>query len=288
MADQADTAGSQRAKTVRLEGRVAIVTGAGSGIGRATARRLASEGAAVTVADIDEQAAQRVAAEIEAAGGAARAQVVDVAEEDQVAAMVADTVAAFGRLDVLHNNAASLGPQQLHGDRDVIGMDAGLWDQVMAVNLRGPMLGCKHAVPHLLDQGGGSIVNTASVAALGGSLVRTAYGVSKAGLIALTKYVATAYGKQGVRCNAVAPGVVVTEKAQDLLTRTPEQAEIFRSNHLTPRLGEPDDIAATVAFLASDESAYLTGQLICVDGGYTAHTPTYAQDLARVRRREEA
>ena len=148
--------------------------------------------------------------EIEAAGGTARAQVVDVADADAVEAMVADTVAAFGGLDVLHNNAAALDQNRL--DQDVVTMDLATWDRVLAVNLTGPMLGCRFAIPAMLERGGGSIVNTASAAAFYGSHSLAAYGTSKAGVVALTRYVATAYGERGIRCNAVAPGVVVDRK----------------------------------------------------------------------------
>ncbi len=175
----------------RFEGKVAIVTGGGSGIGRATARLLASEGAAVTVADISVDAADAVVAEVQAAGGRARRQVVDVSDPDAVAAMVADTVAAFGGLDVLHNNAAAL--DQNRHDQDVVTMDLATWDRVMAVNLTGPMLGCRYAVPAMLERGGGAIVNTASAAAFYGSRTLLAYGTSKAGVVALTRYIATAY-----------------------------------------------------------------------------------------------
>ena len=191
----------------RFSGKVAIVTGGGSGIGRATALLLASEGARVTVADIAEPRRPRWSAAIEAAGGAARVQVVDVADADAVAAMVADTVAAFGGLDILHNNAAALDQNRV--DQDVVTMDLATWDRVMAVNLTGPMLGCRFAIPPMLERGGGSIVNTASAAAFYGSHSLAAYGTSKAGVVALTRYVATAYGERGIRCNAVAPGVVV-------------------------------------------------------------------------------
>ena len=134
-------------------------------------------------------------------------QVADVADADAVAAMVADTVQAFGGLDVLHNNAAALDQNRV--DQDVVTMDLATWDRVMAVNLNGPMLGCRFAIPAMLERGGGSIVNTASAAAFYGSHSLAAYGTSKAGVVALTRYVATAYGERGIRCNAVAPGVVV-------------------------------------------------------------------------------
>ena len=196
----------------RFRDKIAIVTGGGSGIGRATALRLASEGAAVTVADISTDAADAVAAEVEAAGGRSRAQVVDVSDADAVAAMVADTVAAFGGLDVLHNNAAAL--DQNRHDQDVVTMDLATWERVMAVNLTGPMLGCRYAVPAMLERGGGAIVNTASAAAFYGSRTLLVYGTSKAGVVALTRYVATAYSDRGIRCNAIAPGVVVPRDVQ--------------------------------------------------------------------------
>ena len=199
----------------RFDGRVAIVTGGGGNIGRATARRFASEGAAVTVADLSGDAAANVVAEIEADGGTARVQTTDVTDPRAVEAMVRDTVAAFGGLDVLHNNAAAIA---LNGeDQDVVTMDLGTWQRVLDVNLTGPMLGCRFAIPAMLERGGGSIVNTASAAAFYGSKTLAAYGTSKAGLVALTRYVATAYGDRGIRCNAVAPGVVVDEAAQAAL-----------------------------------------------------------------------
>ena len=199
----------------RFTGKVAIVTGAAGNIGKATARLLAAEGASVTVADLDAESAGSVVADIEAAGGTARVQQTDVTDAAAVEAMVRDTVAAYGGLDVLHNNAAAIA---LNGkDQDVVTMELDTWQRVLDVNLTGPMLGCRYAIPAMLERGGGAIVNTASAAAFYGSTSLAAYGTSKAGLVALTRYVATAYGDRGIRCNAVAPGVVVDQASQEAL-----------------------------------------------------------------------
>ena len=261
----------------RFTGKVAIITGGGSGIGRATALLLASEGASVTVADIAAGPATAVVAEIEAAGGRARAQLTDVADASAVQAMVDDTVSAFGCLDVLHNNAAALDQNRV--DQDVVTMDLATWERVMAVNLTGPMLGCRFAIPAMLERGGGSIVNTASAAAFYGSTSLAAYGTSKAGIVALTRYVATAYGDRGIRCNAVAPGVVVDRAAQEALGGPMgDRLRRYSTSHLVGRLGYPEEIARSVAFLASDDAAFVTGETLRVDGGFTAHSPTYATD----------
>jgi NAD(P)-dependent dehydrogenase (short-subunit alcohol dehydrogenase family) len=261
----------------RFEGRIAIVTGGAGAIGRATALRLASEGASVTVADLDGGRAEQVAAEIAASGGTARADEVNVAEPTDVLAMVAGTVDAYGGLDVLHNNAAAISLNQY--DQDVVTMALDTWDTVLAVNLTGPMLGCRFAIPAMLERGGGAIVNTASAAAFYGSKSLAAYGTSKAGLIALTRYVATAYGDRGIRCNAVAPGVVVAKETQDALGGPMgDTLRRYTSSHLTGRLGYPEEIAAAVAFLASDDGAFVTGEVLRVDGGFTAHSPTHATD----------
>jgi len=261
----------------RFTNKVAIVTGGGSGIGAATARLLAAEGAAVTVADIREDAAAEVADSIQTAGGNARAQQADVAEPTDVEAMVADTVSTFGGLDVLHNNAAVIDLNRV--DQDVVTMDLSTWDRVLAVNLTGSMLGCRFAIPVMLERGGGSIVNTASAAAFYGSDSLAAYGISKAGIVSLTRSVATAYGEQGIRCNAVAPGVVVARDVQEHLGGPMgERLRGITTSHLVGRLGYPEEIAAAVAFLASDAAAFVTGETLRVDGGFTAHSPTYATD----------
>jgi NAD(P)-dependent dehydrogenase (short-subunit alcohol dehydrogenase family) len=267
----------------RFTGKVAIVTGGGSGIGRATALLLASEGAAVTVADVRFDAAEQVGAEIAAAGGRARAQVVDVADPDAVAAMVADTVGAYGGVDVLHNNAAAL--DQNARDQDVVTMDLDTWCRVIDVNLTGALLGCRYAIPAMLERGGGAIVNTASAAAFYGGTSLLAYSASKAALVSLTLNVATAYGDRGIRCNAVAPGVVVAREAQDALGGPmSDRLRRYTTSHLIGRLGYPEEVAAAVAFLASDDASFITGETLRVDGGFTAHTPTYATDRELERR----
>ena len=264
-------------KDGKLAGKVAIVTGAASGIGRATALALAAEGAKVVVADLAGDGAERVAREIAAAGGRAVAVQADVGVEASVVAMIEAAEKAFGGLDVLHNNAAATEPALLGGDLELTAMDVAVWDRTLAINLRGPMLGCKHAIPRMLARGGGSIVNTSSASGLTGDLVRAAYGASKAGLDSLTRYVATQYGKRGIRCNSIAPGVIATPA---LAANVPQaQIDVYERNHLTPRLGKPEDIAKAVVFLASDDAAFITGQTISVDGGLLAHHPAFSDFL---------
>jgi NAD(P)-dependent dehydrogenase (short-subunit alcohol dehydrogenase family) len=257
-----------------LEGRVAIVTGAASGIGRATAAALAEAGAAVVVADLNATGASTVAESIRATGGEAIGHGVDVAQEDSIREMVSVAVEAFGGLDILHNNAAASGSDVVGRDRDIVDLDAEIWDFSMKVNLRGPMLGCKYAIPRMLERGRGSIIQTSSASGLRGDLSRAAYGASKAGLDSLTRYVATQYGKRGIRCNSIAPGVIATPSLEANVPS--EQIEAYLGSTLTPRLGRPEDIASAVVFLASDEAEFITGQTISVDGGVLAHHPTVA------------
>ncbi|MBK7951980.1 MAG: SDR family oxidoreductase [Deltaproteobacteria bacterium] len=259
----------------RLEGKVAVVTGGASGIGRATVLCMAAEGARLVVADLNGAGAEAVAGEARAAGGEAISVRTDVGEEADIARMIAAALDTFGQIDVLHNNAAVTSAELLAGDAAIEDLDTELWDLTMRVNLRGPMLGVKHALPPMLARGRGSIVNTSSTAGFVGDGVYGAYGASKGGVNAFTAYVATMYGKRGIRCNAVAPGLVATPNAREHFD--PALLEIYESNHLTPTLGTPDEVARVVAFLASDEASFVTGQVIKVDGGLLSHFPTWAQ-----------
>ena len=253
----------------RLQGKVAIVTGGGGGIGSAVVRRFVSEGAKVAVADIFADSAKDAAAPH---GDAAIALQFDASDPASVEAMVEKTVAHFGRLDILHNNAAMTDPVKSQQDTDAVTIPLEIWDEIIDVNLRGYLLGCKYAIPHMITGGGGSI-NTASNSGTAGDLARIAYGASKGAIITMTKYIATQHGMQNIRCNSVAPGVVLTEA---LSKTVPGLADIIKRHILTPEFGVPDDIAALVAFLASDESRYITGENISISGGGLSHQPHYA------------
>ena len=254
-----------------LDGRVAMVTGGASGIGRASARALAREGARVLVADIADERGEATVAEIRAAGGEAAFRRCDVTRAEDVAAAVEECEADLGGLDVLHNNAAYLLGE---GDGSITELTLEGWERAFAVNTRGVMLGCKYAVPAMRRRGGGSIVNTSSGSALQGDITLTAYGASKGAVNTLTRYVAAQHGKEGIRCNAIAPGLIKTEGVR--LGMPPERIRRIEAHTLTPRSGEPEDIAEMVVFLASDAAAFVTGQVISVDGGIGSHMPTYA------------
>ena len=254
----------------RLAGKVAIITGGGGGIGSAVARRFVSEGARVAIADLFEESARAAA---EPLGENALALQFDAADANSIKSMIDRTMAHFGRLDILHNNAALTDPLRQQQDTTVTDIPLDIWNATIAINLTGYMLGCKYAIPHMITAGGGSIINTASGSGVAGDLARIAYGSSKGAIITMTKYVATQYGRQRIRCNAIAPGVVLTAA---LDATAPGLKEIIARHVLTPEFGTPDDIAALAAFLASDESRYITGESIGINGGSLAHQPHYA------------
>lgn len=252
--------------------KVAVVTGAGQGIGTAVARLLAERGATVVLADITADRAEAAAAAIREDGHRATAIGFDLTCEDEVTDAVHRVVATHGRIDILHNNAALQTEAQRARDLDVIQLDTGAWDSAFAVNARGPMLLCKHALPVMIAAGGGSIVHSSSGFGLLGETTLTAYGASKAALINLSRFIATQYGKQGVRSNVIAIGFVLSDNARE--TVPPAARDILLAHHLNPELGRPIDIAHVVAFLASDEARFINGALIPVDGGFTAHQPS--------------
>ena len=250
----------------RLEGKAALVTGAGSGIGRKTALLFAREGAHVAVCDVDAAAGSETARAIEDAGGRAVAMATDVTDDGQVKAAVQGCMSAFGGLHVLFNNAGIF-PED---DGSPVDTPLPTWDLVMDVNAKGVFLGCKHGLPAMLESGGGSIVNTASfVAVVGAATSQIAYTASKGAVLAMTREIAVEYARSGIRANALCPGPVNTPLLEEFLADPEKRAR--RLVHIPlGRLAEADEIANATLFLASDESSYVTGTTFLVDGGINA------------------
>ncbi len=248
----------------RLAGKIAIVTAAGSGIGRACALRFGVEGARVVVNDIVADAADAVVREIEAAGGAAVSAPGDVGSSERVTAIVQDAAARFGRVDVLLNNAAS----PLFGK--VEDMSDAMWRAVFAVTLDATFYGMRAALPVMAAQGSGSIINTASAAGLGGMIGLGAYGAAKAAVVNLTKTAALEVAARGVRVNAICPGSIDTPPLRLFVDAIPGGRAAFERSIPVKRIGLPEEIASVAAFLASDDAAYVTGAVIVADGGVVA------------------
>lgn len=248
-----------------LQGKRIVIAGGATGIGAATAERLAEEGASVVVGDVNLDGAQTTVKRIAEAGGTAFAVEFDLADEHSIQALVDRAVDELGGVDGLYNVGADLSAGNLGRDTDLLDMDPAVWRRTHDVNLLGNALTCRAILPHLLSQGGGVIVNTSSNAAWIGEPTRPAYAASKAGINALTRHIASRWGKEGIRCNTVAPGLVLSEA---LAQNSDEHLRVAAlQNARSPRLGEPTDLAGAVAFLFSDDAAWINGQVWSICGG---------------------
>ncbi len=254
----------------RVEGKVSIVTGGANGLGAAVARRLAAEGAHVVIADIDQDGAERVAATAREAGGDVAVQPTDVGDPERVRALTDAVGERYQRIDVLVNAAALLPPPE----EKVADIELAGWERELRVSLTGCMLTSKFAIPYMVAAGGGSMVHFASAAAVRAMEEFTGYGVVKSGVLALSRAIAAQYGKQGIRSNTIAPGSILSHP------RPPEFLESALYYAMTRELGTPEDIAAAVLFLASNESKFITAQMLAVDGGLTMRLPRMGRPRA--------
>lgn len=249
----------------KLEGKVAIVTGAGSGIGRAAAKRFATEGASVVCADWEEGDVKETVDEIHDAGGEATYIRTDVSHVDDVKAMIRTAISRYGGLDIVFNNAGVEGEQAPTADCSMSN-----WDRVININLKGVFLGTKFALPEMLKRGGGSIVNTASIAGIVGFPNIPAYCASKGGVVQLTKTTALEYATEGVRVNVICPGVIDTPMVERFTGGTEEGEAQMKEMEPVKRMGTADEVANLALFLASDDSTFCTGGVYTIDGGVTA------------------
>jgi NAD(P)-dependent dehydrogenase (short-subunit alcohol dehydrogenase family) len=251
----------------RLAGKVALITGAGGGQGRAAAILFANEGAKVVVTDVKVEGGEETVQLIKAAGGQATFLATDVSQAVQVEAAVRTAVDTYGGLHILYNNAAVLHRK----DAQVTNLDEEIWQLVIDINLKGTYLGCKYAVPEIIKAGGGSVINVSSLAGLIGIGNVHAYTASKGGVISLTRAIAMAYSAQKVRCNVICPGGVDTPMMAHVFHNpNPRFRELSEKGHPIGRLGTPEDIASMALYLAGDESSWVTGSVFTIDGGYAA------------------
>lgn len=255
----------------RLKDKVAIVTGSTSGIGIGIARLYAAEGAKVVICGRRQEKGQAVVDSIKAVGGEASYHFLDLTDFATIEKLIEDTAAQYGKVDILVNNAANVGLPDGRVDELTLEM----WDNIFNSDLRGAFYAIKCVLPHMQANGGGSIVNIGSMASCGGDLGATAYACAKAGVDMLTSSVALQYGKQNIRCNCVRPGLIVTPQNEAVVSD--QLRQIFLSNIEVNRYGCPDDIGHACVYFGSDESAFVTGQIINVDGGMNSHAPTVAQ-----------
>ncbi|MBK1787939.1 SDR family NAD(P)-dependent oxidoreductase [Prauserella cavernicola] len=253
----------------RLTGKTALVTGAAGGIGAATAELFAREGARVVVADVNKDGAAATADRIRDDGGIAAPFAADVSDETQVAGLVTFAVEEFGGLDVLQNYASNRGV--VPEDVSVADADLSVWTAQLSVDLLGCVLTSKYALPHMLEAGGGAITNSSSLAGWLSLGSRPAYATAKAGVVGFSKTLATQYGKQGIRCNVIAPGYIATPATEQMYDE--KQTQVLFDHVSAPRLGRPDDVALAALFLASPESAFINGHVLVVDGGMSAYAP---------------
>ncbi len=247
-----------------LQDKAVVVAGGASGIGLATCVRLASAGARVIVGDVDGERAEQTASDLRNAGGWARAVAFDLADDASCGELIDFAVREAGRLDGLFNVAADTSAQTLGRDTDLLSVPPEVWQRTLDVDLTGYMRTARAALPHLLERGG-AIVNTVSGLVLNGDQSRVAYGAAKGGVVVLSRHIASRWGSEGIRCNAIAPGFVTTE--QSLANISPEEQERLRAMIRSPRFGRPEDIAAMATFLLSDDGEWINGQLIPVNGG---------------------
>ncbi len=257
----------------KLEGRVALITGAGSGQGRAAARLFAAEGAAVVIAEVDVASGTETAKELTESGGQARFAECDVSDAAAVKAAVDMAVTDFGRLDILYNNAGLWFPARGNYQPGITDapsplLEENIWERTINVNLKGVYLGCKYAIPEMRKQGAGSIINVSSIAAVRvGRGASDAYTAAKGGILAITRTLAVEHASLQIRCNCIIPGAIRTPLAGPF---TPEYEEAVIRNVPLGRWGQPEDVAKMALFLAADDSSWITGQFFVVDGGYTA------------------